>query len=106
MKRLLLVSAAAAFFLSACSGEDLKKQLENKNQLLAAQETEIKKIKEDMAAREADLRNQCEQRIQKLAAQQKHQVDTLNAKIAELSKKKEKESDKGQKSEPKSKSRR
>jgi hypothetical protein len=98
MKRILVLLSLVAF-LAACSGEDLKKQLEKKNQLLAAQEAEIKKIKDDMAAREADLKNQCEQRIQKLSAQQKHQVDTLNAKVAELSKKKDKEADKTQKTD-------
>lgn len=106
MKRILMLVSALTF-LAACSGDDLKKQLEKKNQLLAAQEAETKKVRDDMAAREADLKNQCEQRIQKLAAQQKHQVDTLNAKIAELSKKKD--ADKAQKpdaSKSKSKSRR
>ena len=68
MKRMLM-SLAALMLLAGCSGEDLKKQLEQKTQLLAAQETEIKKIKDDMAAREADLKNQYEQRIQKLNAQ-------------------------------------
>ncbi|WP_243359874.1 lipoprotein [Fundidesulfovibrio terrae] len=108
MKRILAATAALAL-LAGCSGEDLKKQLEKKNQLLAAQESEIKKIKDDMASREADLKNQCEQRIQKLAAQHKQQVDALNAKIADLSKKKDKEADKAQKtdaSKTKSKSRR
>lgn len=88
MKRILL-AALAALVLGGCSGEDLKKQLAQKNQLIAAQEAEIKKIKDDMAAREADLKNQCEQRVQKLSAQQKHQVDTLNARIAQLTKAKE-----------------
>jgi hypothetical protein len=108
MKRILAAFAALAL-LAGCSGEDLKKQLEKKNQLLAAQEAEIKKIKDDMAAREADLKSQCEQRIQKMAAQNKQQVDGLNAKLAECSKKKDKETDKAQKtdaSKTKSKSRR
>ncbi|MFP5220998.1 MAG: hypothetical protein ACLGSA_01775 [Acidobacteriota bacterium] len=100
MKR-MLISLAALMLLAGCSGEDLKKQVEQKNQLLAAQETEIKKIKDDMAAREADLKNQYEQRIQKLNAQHKQQVEALNAKIAELGKKKEAE--KPQKAEPASK---
>lgn len=91
MKRILMVSAAT-FLLVSCSGEDLKKQVEQKNQLLAAQQNEIQKLKDDLAAREADLKSQCEQRIQKITAQNKHQVDTLNARIAELSKKKEPES--------------
>ena len=98
MKRILTLVSALAL-LTACSGEDLKKQLEKKNQLLAAQEAETKKVRDDMAAREADLKNQCEQRIQKLSAQQKHQVDALNAKIAELSKKKDKDADKAQKTD-------
>ena len=97
MKRMLM-SLAALMLLAGCSGEDLKKQVEQKNQLLAAQETEIKKIKDDMAAREADLKNQYEQRIQKLNAQHKQQVEALNAKIADLGKKKD--ADKAQKAEP------
>lgn len=104
---LALILALLPPVLSGCSGEDLKKQLEQKNQLLAAQEGEIKKLKEDMAARDLDLKNQCEQRIQKLTAQNKHQVDALNARVAELSRKKEQ--DRSQKAEPdksKSKSRR
>lgn len=105
MKRILVVSAAAVL-LTACSG-DLKKQIEQKNQLLAAQQAETAKLKDDMAAREADLKNQCEQRVQKLQAQQKHQVDALNAKIAELSKKKEAEkAQKSEASKAKSKTRR
>jgi len=98
MKR-ILITLAALSLLTACSGEDLKKQLEKKNQLLAAQEAEIKKIKDDMAAREADLKSQCEQRIQKLSAQHKQQVDSLNAKVAELTKKKDKDADKAQKAD-------
>jgi len=104
---LALLVLAAALALGGCSGEDLKKQVEQKNQLLAAQEGEIRKLKEDMAARDLDLKNQCEQRIQKLTAQNKHQVDALNARIAELTRKKEQ--DKAHKAEPeksKSKSRR
>lgn len=97
MKRTMF-SLAVLVLLAGCSGEDMKKQLEQKNNLLAAQETEIKKIKDDMAAREADLKNQYEQRIQKLSAQHRQQVDSLNAKIAELSKKKD--ADKAQKAEP------
>lgn len=89
MKRILL-AALAALVLGGCSGEDLKKQLAQKNQLIAAQEGEIKKLKDDMAAREADLKNQCEQRVQKLTAQNKHQVDALNARIASLTKAAEK----------------
>jgi len=94
MKRLTAILPAVlamALALGGCSGEDLKKQLAAKNQLVAAQEAEIKKIKDDMAARESDLKNQCEQRIQKLNAQHKQQVDGLNARIAELTKKKEPE---------------
>jgi len=102
MKR-ILVASAAAVLLAGCSGEDLKKQLELKNQLLAAQEAEIKQVKDDMAAREADLKNQCEQHIQKLAAQQKHQVDALTARIADLSKKKEPEKPEPAKKKSKSK---
>lgn len=101
MKRILM-SLAALMLLAGCSGEDLKKQLEQKNQLLAAQETEIRKIKDDMAAREADLKNQYEQRIQKLNAQHKQQVEALNAKFADLNKKKD--ADKAQKTEPAKKS--
>ena len=56
-----------------------------------------------MAARELDLKNQCEQRMQKTAAQHKQQVDSLNARIAELNKKREAE--KPQKTEAKPKSR-
>ena len=97
MKRIFM-ALAALVFLAACSGDDLKKQLAQKNQLLAAQEIELKKAKEDLAAREADLKNQCEQRIQKLSAQQKHQVEALNSKISELSKKKE--ADKAKNAEP------
>lgn len=88
MKRILLAFAALTF-MAGCSGEDLKKKVQQQTQLLAAQEAEIKKIKDDMAAREADLKNQCEQRIQKLTAQNKNQVDALNARIAELNKKKD-----------------
>lgn len=87
----ILVALTMIVLLSGCSGEDLKKQLAQKNQLLAAQDAEIKQVKDDMAAREADLKNQCEQQVQKLAAAQKHQIDALNAKIAELNKKKEQE---------------
>jgi len=94
----ILILFAAALLLSGCSNDDLKKQLASKNQLVAAQEAEIKKIKDDMAAREADLKNQCEQRLQKAGAQQKQQVDALNARIAELQKKREAE--KAQKAEP------
>ena len=97
MKRIFMASAATVL-LAACSGDDLKKQLEQKNQLLAAQEAEIKRVKDDLASREAELKNQCEQRIQKLSAQQKHQVDALNSKVAELSKKKE--ADKTKNAEP------
>ncbi|WP_243438604.1 hypothetical protein [Fundidesulfovibrio soli] len=96
--RSILIAFAAALLLSGCSSDDLKKQIAAKNQLIAAQEAEIKKIKDDMAAREADLKNQCEQRMQKAGAQQKQQVDALNAKIAELQKKRE--ADKAQKAEP------
>jgi outer membrane murein-binding lipoprotein Lpp len=88
MKRILLAFAALAL-IAGCSGEDLKRKVQQQTQLLAAQEAEIKKIKDDMAAREADLKNQCEQRIQKLTAQNKNQVDALNARIAELNKKKD-----------------
>lgn len=84
--------------LAGCSGEDLKKQLAAQKQLLTAQETEIKRIKDDMAAREADLKAQCEQRIQKQAAQNKQQLDALHAKIAELNKKKD--ADKAPKAQP------
>lgn len=94
----IVLAFMAVFMLSACSGDDLKKQLAAKNQLLAAQEAEIKKIKDDMAARELDLKNQCEQRMQKTAAQHKQQVDGLNARIAELQKKRD--TDKAQKAEP------
>ena len=83
---------AVLFFIllaGGCSGEDLKKQLAAQKQLLAAQEAETKKIRDDMAAREADLKSQCEQRIQKQTAQNKQQVDALHAKIAELNKKKD-----------------
>lgn len=79
-------------------GEDLKKQIEQKKQIVAAQEAEIKKLKDDMAAREADLKGQCEQRLQKVAAQNKQQVDGLNAKIAELNRKKD-AAEKAQKAE-------
>lgn len=105
MKRFLALAAvlAALVLAAGCSNDDLKKQVEAKNKLIAAQEGEIKKIKDDLAAREADLKNQCEQRIQKLNAQHKQQVDTLNARIAELNKKREAE--KPQKTEAKPKSR-
>lgn len=96
--RRMAISLAAVFLLAGCSGEELKRQVEQKNQLLAAQETEIKKMKDDMAAREADLKSQYEQRIQKLNAQHKQQVEALNARIADLNKKKD--ADKAQKSEP------
>ena len=87
----ILIAFAAALLLTGCSSDDLKKQVASKNQLIAAQEAEIKKIKDDMAAREADLKSQCEQRLQKAGAQQKQQVDALNAKVAELQKKREAE---------------
>lgn len=89
MKRGFFVFALSLFFLAGCGGDDLKKQVEKKNQIIAAQESEIKKIKDDLASREADLKNQCEQRFQKQAAQNKQQTDALHAKIAELTKKKD-----------------
>jgi septal ring factor EnvC (AmiA/AmiB activator) len=88
---------------SACQGEDLKKQLEQKNQIVNAQSEEIKRLKDDMAAREADLKSQCEQRLQKATVQSKQQIDTLNAKIADLNKRREAE--KSQKPEVKHPSR-
>ena len=63
----------------------------SQKQLLAAQETEIKKIKDDISAREADLKNQCDQRIQKLNAQHKQQVENLNSRLADMAKKKQPE---------------
>ena len=55
---------------------------------------EIKKLKDDMAAREADMKSQCEQRVQKLTAQNKQQVESLNARIADLNRKKEADKEK------------
>ena len=90
MKRMACALILGLVLAAGCGkGEDLKKQVEQKNQILAAQEAEIKKLKDDMVAREADLKNQCEQRMQKVAAQNKQQVDALNAKVAELTKKKD-----------------
>jgi len=100
MKR-LIPAVLAALLLAGCSGEDLKKQVAEKNQLLAAQESEIKKIRDDMAAREADLKTQCEQRVQKLSAQHKREVDGLHAKIASLTKAKDAEARKKQPSKSK-----
>ena len=101
MKRAVLtVSLLCLAALPACKGEDLKKQLAEKTQIIAAKDTEITRLKDDMAAREAELKNQMEQRIQKLTAQNKQQMDALNAKVAELSRKKDKEADKTAKSAP------
>lgn len=89
MKALWAVLSLCLFTVAGCNGEELKKQIEAKNQIIAAQEAEIKTLKDDMAAREADLKNQFEQRLQKQAVQNKQRVDALQAKIAELAKKKE-----------------
>ncbi len=105
MKNLML-AAFAALLLAGCSSGDLKKEVAEKSQLITAQEAEIRKLKDDMAAREADLKSQCEQRVQKLEAKHKHDVDALNAKIASLSKKKEPEAKAGSKTPSKSKSHR
>lgn len=98
MKRAILTACMCLVALPGCKGEDLKKQLAEKAQIVAAQEAEIKRLKDDMLAREAELKSQMEQRIQKLTAQSKQQVDALNAKVAELSKKKE--ADKNSKTAP------
>ena len=83
MKRMLM-SLAVLMLLAGCSGEDLKKQVEQKNQLLAAQETEIKKIKDDMAAREADLKNQYEHDCLFISAANKEGIEQLREMIVTM----------------------
>ncbi len=100
MKRAVLTACLCLAALPGCKGEDLKKQLAEKSQIVTAQEAEIKRLKDDMAARETELKNQMEQRIQKITAQSKQQVDALSAKVAELTKKKDKEADKHAKTAP------
>jgi hypothetical protein len=101
MKSLAAVLALGLILCSACQGDELKKQLEQKNQIVNAQSEEIKRLKDDMAAREADLKTQCEQRLQKALVQSKQQIDALNAKVADLNKRRD--ADKAPKSEVKSK---
>ncbi|MFZ5425581.1 MAG: hypothetical protein ACOZEN_01295 [Thermodesulfobacteriota bacterium] len=105
MKR-LFPAVLAILLLAGCSGEDLKKQVAQKSQLIAAQESEIKKLRDDLAAREADLKAQCEQRVQKLAAQHKHEVEGLRAKLAAQAKTREAEARKKQAPAASSKTRR
>jgi uncharacterized protein YoxC len=70
--------------------EDLKKQIQEKDQRISALEAEVKKTKEDFAAKEQEIRSDAQARVQKLNVSHRQQVEDLKAKIAELSEEKKK----------------